>query len=108
MSEDLWERLAELEQDQRWWKRLAVAALGVLAILLLLGGGLGVYQYRQAQVAQLRAAQAAAEAQAQRDAARKALQKVEAAVPQAEPKAAKQAAPGAPRKAEEKGQGKRP
>ena len=67
-----------------------------------------IYQYRQAQVAQLRAAQAEAEAQAPRDAAQKALRKVEAAAPQAEQKAVKQAAPGAPRRAEEKGQGKKP
>jgi hypothetical protein len=73
MNDDLWERIDQLEREKRWWKGVATAALGVLAALLLLGAGLGVSQFQQAQVARDRAAQAAAEAQAQRDAAQRVL-----------------------------------
>jgi uncharacterized protein HemX len=69
MTDDVRERIELLEREKRWWKRVATAALSALAILLILGAGLGVFQYQRAQLAHLRAAQAAAEAEAQRDAA---------------------------------------
>ena len=91
MTDDLRERIAQLERDKRWWKGLATATLSALAILLLLGGSLTVYQRQQAQLQQRRAFQAAAEAQAQRDAAQQQRKAAEAA-----------------QGADEKGQGKKP
>jgi hypothetical protein len=76
MTDDLWERIELLEREKRLWKRVATAALSALAILLLLGAGLGVLHYQSVQMAHLRAARAAAEAQAQRDAAQRALDAV--------------------------------
>jgi uncharacterized protein HemX len=66
MNDDLWERIDQLERENRWWKRVATAALGALAVLLFLGAGLGVYQFQQARVARLRAEQAADEVQVHR------------------------------------------
>jgi hypothetical protein len=49
MTDELWERIRQLERSNRLWKRLAVSLMTALALLVLVAGTLGVLSIRQAR-----------------------------------------------------------
>jgi hypothetical protein len=73
MTDELWERLRQLERSHRLWKRLAVSLMTVLALLVLIAGTLGVLSIRQAAAARQ-------EAEAQRHAAEQRLREAQPAI----------------------------
>jgi hypothetical protein len=70
MTDELWERIQQLEGSNRLWKRLAVSLMTALALLVLVAGTLGVLSIRQAAAARQ-------EAEAQRHAAEQMLRERE-------------------------------
>jgi hypothetical protein len=42
MTDELWERIRQLERSNRLWRRLAVSLMAALALLVLVAGTLGV------------------------------------------------------------------
>jgi hypothetical protein len=65
--------IERLERARRWWKSLAIGALGVLFMVLLIGAATIVSQRQQMQVEQERFEQALREAEAQSERARRVL-----------------------------------
>ena len=47
MTDELWERIRQLERSNRLWKRLAVSLMTALALLVLVAGTLGVLSIQQ-------------------------------------------------------------
>jgi hypothetical protein len=73
MTDELWERIRQLERSNRLWKRLAVSLMTVLALLVLVAGTLGTLSIRQAKAARQRA-------EAQRHAAEQMLRDAQQAI----------------------------
>jgi hypothetical protein len=55
MTDELWERIRQLERSNRLWKRLAVSLMTVMVFLVLVAGTLGMLWQRQARAARLQA-----------------------------------------------------
>jgi regulator of protease activity HflC (stomatin/prohibitin superfamily) len=51
MTDELCERIRQLERSNRLWKRLAVSLMTALALLVLVAGTLGVLSVRQVTAA---------------------------------------------------------
>jgi hypothetical protein len=73
MTDELWERIRQLERSNRLWKRLAVSLMTALALLVLVAGTLGVLSIRQARAERQREA-------AQRHAAEQMLREAQQAI----------------------------
>ena len=72
MTDELWERIRQLERSNRLWKRVAVTLMTTLAFLVLVAGTLGVHSVRQVTAARR-------EAEAQRHAAGQRLREAQQA-----------------------------
>jgi hypothetical protein len=73
MTDELWERLRQLERSNRLWRRLAVSLMTALAFLVLVAGTLGVLSIRQARAERQRE-------EAQRHAAEQRLREAQQAI----------------------------